>query len=128
MGTTSEKTMASEKATQHSQQLGLPGDEDTASVLNLEKPKQEMPFLKPVPNTRSLALREGRAEGFEAEEELPEQFSDKMRIKTELAKQSKAEGKAKSAALRMPRGEGFSLETERSENFKNNEKNVKTDV
>ena len=98
---TSEKTKASEKATKHSKQLGSLGDEDTAGVLKIERPKQEKPLFKPVSNNRSLAMLEGRAEGFEADEEMPEQFVDKMRIKSEVAKESKTEGQANASILQQ---------------------------
>merc|ERR550517_2034218 len=126
--TISEKTTATEKATRHSKQLGLLGDEDTASVLNVEKPSQEKPFFKSVSNNRSLAMLEGRAEGFEAEEEVPEQFSDKMRLKTEVAKEGQTERQANASVLRMSRDEGFILETEQSEHFNEEDKNVQTET
>ena len=110
------KTKATQKATKQSQLFGSSDIGNTAKVLVLEKAKEEKPAITSVKNKHSeRATFQEKNEGFEAEEESAEHFSDKFQVKTELAKEGKAKALVTNAAHKKPRDEGININFETSE-------------
>ena len=110
------KTKATQKATKQSQLFGSSDIGNTVQVLVLEKAKEEKPAITSVKNKHSeRATFQEKNEGFEAEEESAENFSDKFQVKTELAKEGKAKALVTNAAHKKPRDEGININFETSE-------------